>query len=416
MTMLLISIPTNLMRKIYLPALATLLFISFAANFSTNLHAQENLDSGQVFDTAQHKVRAVTLMSGLEHPWALAFLPDGRWLITERKGTMRLVDARKLKSQSNSGLLSVLKSHVIKGLPEVAEHGQGGLLDVVLHPKYAENGWIYWTYNAGSFGHYGTELARGKLAADSPHMRDVQVLFRMKPKSAKSVHFGSRIVFDRQGYLYVTLGDRGDSPDRGFAHDAQQLNTHAGKSIRLLDDGRIPPDNPYTKVPTALPEIFTWGHRNMQGAAMHPVTGEIWTHEHGPQGGDEINILSAGVNYGWPVITYGVNYVFGTKIGVGTAHPDMAQPLLHWTPSIAPSGIAFYTGDAFPKWQGNLFVGALAKELLVRVTLDGNKVVAQEQMFEGKFGRIRDVRVGSDGLIYLLTDENNGKLIRLEPV
>lgn len=375
----------------------------FLGLLSLHIHAQQIVSPAQIFNTEYHKVRAVTLLSGLNHPWALAFLPDGRWLITGRKGTMHLIEAGK--------------SQRINGLPSVTEHGQGGLLDVALHPKYTENGWIYWTYNAGTFGQYGTELARGKLSKTSPPtMQNVQVLFKMKPKYAADVHFGSRIAFDSQGYLYVTFGDRGDSPSQSTQQNAQQLNTHAGKSIRLLDDGRVPPDNPFVKTPNALPEIFTLGNRNMQGAARHPVTGKIWTHEHGPQGGDEINILESGVNYGWPVISYGVNYVIGTKIGVGTAHPNMAQPLLHWTPSIAPSGMAFYTGNAFPKWQGNLFVGALVKQMLVRITLDGDQMVAQERLFEGELGRIRDVRVGPDELIYLLTDSENGKLIRLEPV
>jgi glucose/arabinose dehydrogenase len=299
----------------------------------------------------------------------------------------------------------------------VAEYGQGGLLDVALHPDYAKNGWIYWSYNAGTSGNYGTELARGKLggARDAPLMTEVQVLFRMAPKSGAGHHFGSRIVFDAQGFLYLTLGDRGDSPDRGAAHRAQQLNDHAGKSIRLHDDGRIPADNPFVKTTGARPEIFSYGHRNLQGAALHPQTGKVWTHEHGPQGGDEINILAPGVNYGWPVITHGANYVFGTKIGEGSAKEGMQPPLLYWVPSIAPSGMAFYSGKKFTKWKGHLFVGALAKQLLMRVELDGEKVVAQERLFEGQLGRIRDVREGPDGNLYLLTDASDGALLQLSP-
>ncbi len=363
-------------------------------------------DAQQVFDTQQHRVRAVSLIKDLYHPWSIAFLPDGRWLITERRGTLRIVENGKLTEKP------------VAGLPAIVEHGQGGLLDIALHPKYAENGWIYWTYNAGTPGQYGTELARGKLGGsrDEPRMTDVQVLFRMNPKYPANYHFGSRIVFDRAGYLYVTFGDRGDGTDKGYQQNAQRLDTHAGKSIRLYDDGRVPADNPFVKTPGAKPEIFTLGNRNMQGAALHPETGKVWAHEHGPQGGDEINILTSGTNYGWPVITYGANYGSGSKIGEGTAKEGMAQPLLHWTPSIAPSGMMFYSGKKFDKWKGNLFVGALAGQMVVRITLDGEKISAQERLFENKLGRIRDVREGPDGLIYLLTDSPMGELIRLEPV
>ncbi len=363
-----------------------------------------NSPDERVFKTEQYTVRAVTMVGGLYHPWGMAFLPDGRMILTERRGTMRLFENGKLVESP------------IEGIPQAKEHGQGGLMDVALHPKYAENGWIYWTYNAGKPGEYGTELARGKLGGtrNAPSMTNVEVLFRMLPKSSAGQHFGSRIVFDRNGYLFVTLGDRGDSPAKGAAHRAQQLNDHGGKSIRLHDDGRVPADNPFVKTPGAKPEIFTLGNRNMQGAALHPETGQLWAHEHGPQGGDEINILSAGSNYGWPVITYGANYGSGTKIGEGTSRADIVAPLHFWVPSIAPSGMAFYTGNNFPKWKGNLFVGALAKQTLVRLTLDGTKVVSEERMFEGKLGRLRDVRQGPDGNLYLLTDAPEGELIRIE--
>lgn len=373
---------------------------------TTSAYAQSTPTSpdDRVFNTEHYTVRAVTLIKGLYHPWGLAFLPDGRMIVTERRGTMRIVDGGKLVDKP------------IEGIPKATEHGQGGLLDVVLHPKYAENGWIYWTYNAGTPGEYGTELARGKLGGtrESPLMRNVEVLFQMQPKSAAQQHFGSRIVFDRSGYLYITLGDRGDSPAKGGAHRAQQLNDHGGKSIRLHDDGRVPADNPFVKTPGARPEIFTLGNRNMQGAALHPETGRVWAHEHGPQGGDEINILAAGSNYGWPVITYGANYGSGTKIGEGTAKEGMIAPLHYWVPSIAPSGMAFYTANKFPKWKGNLFVGALANQTLVRLTLNGDKVVSEERMFDKKLGRIRDVRQGLDGHLYLLTDAPDGELIRVE--
>lgn len=361
--------------------------------------------SAQVFQAQDHKVRAVKVVEGLDHPWGMAFLPDGRMLVTERRGSLRIIEK------------GVLLPVPVADLPESTEHGQGGLLDVALHPKFAENGWVYWTFNGKEGGLHGTEVARGKLGGtkQAPRMTDVQVLFKLQPKTSAAHHFGSRIVFDRDGYLYVTFGDRGDSPSKGASQRAQKLDDHAGKSIRLHDDGRVPKDNPFVNTPGAKPEIFTWGNRNMQGAALHPVTGQVWAHEHGPQGGDEINILKSGVNYGWPVITYGANYGIGTKIGEGTAKEGMAQPLLHWTPSIAPSGMAFYSGKVFAKWKGNLFVGALVKQKLVRVVLNGDKVVSQEDLFVGDLGRIRDVREGPDGLLYLLTDASNGVLYRLEP-
>lgn len=358
----------------------------------------------QTLPTQQHTVRASVVVSGLDHPWAVTWLPDGRMLITERRGTLRVVQDGKLRPTP------------VAGLPAVTEHGQGGLLDVTLHPDYAKNGWIYWSYNASdASGQHGTEVARGKLNTDGTRMDEVQVIFRLLPKSGAGQHFGSRLVFDRAGYLYITLGDRGDSTGKGFDQRAQKLDDHAGKLIRLHDDGRVPADNPFVKTAGARPEIFNLGHRNLQGAALHPVSGKLWTHEHGPQGGDEVNIENAGGNYGWPVITYGVNYVIGTKIGEGKEKPGMVQPLHVWVPSIAPSGMAFYTGRRFAKWQGDLFVGALAGQTLVRLSLDGERVVGEERLFHKQFGRIRDVREGPDGLLYLLTDADHGELVRLEP-
>lgn len=346
--------------------------------------------------SAHHDFRVVTLTQGLEHPWGLAFLSDGRMLVTERPGRLRIVGAD-----------GRLDPRPVAGLPPVAAVGQGGLLDVALHPDYARNGWVYLSYAGPGPGGQGTEVLRGRL--DGHALRDVEVLFRMRPKTTAGLHFGSRLVFDRQGYLYITLGDRGDM------QRAQRLDDHAGSVIRLHDDGRVPADNPFVGRAGALPEKFTLGNRNMQGAVLHPTTGELWTHEHGPQGGDEVNIMRAGVNYGWPVITYGVNYGSGTKIGEGTHKPGMAQPLWTWVPSIAPSGMAFYTGDRFPKWRGNLFVGALRGELLARLEVDNERVIREERLLVGKVGRIRDVRSGPDGLIYLLTDSPDGRLLRVEP-
>lgn len=354
-------------------------------------------DRSSVITSEKHAFRVVTLLPGLENPWSVAFLPDGRMLVTERAGRLRWVgpDFR-------------LAPQPIEGLPEIVERGQGGLFDVVLHPQYAQNGWIYWAYNAPGPGGWGTALARGKLQGQ--RMTEVQVLFSMQPKTRSSQHFGGRIVFDKAGMLYLTLGDRGDK-DR-----AQKLDDHAGSVIRLHDDGRVPADNPFTQRAGALPEKWTLGNRNMQGAALHPQTGELWTHEHGPQGGDEVNVMRSGLNYGWPVITYGVNYGLGTRIGEGQSKPGMVQPLHVWVPSIAPSGMAFVSGSQFPQWQGDLLVGALRGQMLVRLVLDGEKVLREERLLQGRVGRIRDVRMGPDGFIYLLSDGPDGALMRLEPV
>jgi glucose/arabinose dehydrogenase len=354
-------------------------------------------DRPAVINSEKHSFRVVTLLTALENPWSVAFLPDGRMLVTERAGRLRLV-----------GQDFRLDPKPIAGLPDVVSQGQGGLFDVVLHPEYAQNGWIYWAYNAPGAGGWGTALARGKL--QGLRMTEVQVLFSMQPKTRSSQHFGGRIVFDKAGMLYLTLGDRGDK-DR-----AQKLDDHAGSVIRLHDDGRVPADNPFAKRAGALPEKWTLGNRNMQGATLHPKTGELWTHEHGPQGGDEVNVMRSGLNYGWPVITYGVNYGFGTRIGEGQTKPGMVQPLHLWVPSIAPSGMAFVSGSRFPQWTGDLLVGALRDQMLVRLVLDGEKVVREERLLKGLVGRIRDVRMGPDGLVYLLTDEAEGALLRLEPV
>jgi glucose/arabinose dehydrogenase len=363
-------------------------FLLFAVLFNAAAFAQ-------TYKSDEHSFRVVQVVKGLEQPWSLAFLPDGRMLVTEKAGRLRLIANGKLEPQP------------IAGLPHVTVHGQGGLHDVVLHPDFSKNALVYLAYAARGEDGVGTELARGRLAEG--RLEDVQVLFRQSPKGRTGNHFGGRIVFDRAGYVYLTLGDRGEMPR------AQRPDDHAGSVIRLHDDGRVPDDNPFVGRSGWKPEKFDLGHRNQQGAALHPLTGVLWTHEHGPQGGDEVNIIRPGANYGWPVITYGVNYGIGTKIGEGTAKPGMEQPIHYWVPSIAPSGMAFYTGDRFPRWKGNLFVGALRDQMLVRLQLDGEKVVKEERLLKNALGRIRDVRMGPDGLIYLLTDESNGVLARLEP-
>jgi glucose/arabinose dehydrogenase len=364
-----------------------LLWISFAS------HAARV--AGE-FDSERHNFRVVVVTEGLEHPWGLAFLPDGRMLVTERPGRLRVVKD------------GVLDPDPVGGLPVVSAYGQGGLLDVALHPDYSNNKLVYLSYAAAGDGGFSTEVARGRLAGH--RLEDVEVLFRAQPKVGGGRHFGSRFVFGDDGKLYFSLGERGTPAN------AQDLGTHHGAIIRLNDDGSVPPDNPFVNRPGAKPEIFTYGNRNPQGMTIDRATGRIWENEHGPQGGDEVNVIRAGTNYGWPVITYGRNYGIGTKIGEGTHKAGMAQPVLQWTPSIAPSGMAFYDGDRFPGWKGNLFVGALKFQLLVRLEVDGEKVVHEERLLEGVLGRIRDVRAGPDGLLYLLTDESDGVIARIEPV
>ncbi|MBW9258390.1 MAG: PQQ-dependent sugar dehydrogenase [Candidatus Thiodiazotropha sp. (ex. Lucinisca nassula)] len=332
----------------------------------------------------------------LSSPWAMAFLPDGAMLITEKNGKLRYLDA--------TGKLDPIP---IQGLPEIRSHGQGGLLDVTLHPEFASNRYIYISYAERTGNRYGTTVMRAKLKNHS--LEEPEVIFRLSNKTKSRHHFGSRLVFDNQGFLFITLGDRGDGPR------AQDLADHAGSLIRLHDDGRIPKDNPFIDNAQVKPEIYSYGHRNIQGAALHPVSGSLWTHEHGPQGGDEINIPTAGRNYGWPIITYGVNYVIGTKIGEGTHKAGMEQPVHTWIPSIAPSGMAFYTGEQFPHWKGNLFVGSLKFQQLVRLEIDNDKISHEERLLTDELGRIRDVRQGPDGMLYLLTDERNGKLVRVIP-
>ncbi len=348
-------------------------------------------------------LQPVPLVRGLSHPWGLAFLPDfersGRMLVTERPGRLRIVTTRGEVGAP------------VAGVPEVDARGQGGLLDVALDPKFADNGLVYLSYAEAGEGGNGTAVARGRLESQglAGRLVDVQVIFRQQPKVQSTAHFGSRLVFARDGRLFVTLGDRYSRRD-----DAQRLDNHLGKIVRIEADGRIPADNPFVAAKGAQPEIWSFGHRNVQGAALHPLTGALWVDEHGPQGGDEVNLVLAGRNHGWPVVTYGAEYITGRKIGEGVAKPGMEPPLTHWVPSIAPSGMAFVTSERYPGWQGSLFVGALKDEMLVRLQLDGTKVVAQERLLQGKLGRMRDVRQGPDGWLYVLTDEDDGKVVRLE--
>jgi aldose sugar dehydrogenase len=336
----------------------------------------------------------VTVVTGLEHPWGMAFLPDERVLVTERPGRVRIVRDGQLVSEP------------IEGVPPVYASGQGGLLDVALDPEFASNRLIYLSYAAEGDGGNGTRVARAVLG--DRRLENLEVIFTAEPLVRSSKHFGSRLAFDREGLLFITVGERGQ-PDR-----AQNLGDHNGTVIRVHPDGSVPEDNPFVGTAGARPEIFSYGHRNAQGFAIHPVTGIPWLHEHGARGGDEVNVVRPGVNYGWPVITYGIDYS-GAPIGEGTHKQGMAQPIHYWVPSIAPSGMAFYDGEAIPEWRGDLFVGALRSELLVRLELDGERVVAEERLLDGAIGRIRDVEDGPDGYLYLLTDEPDGYLLTDEP-
>src|SRR5512134_87567 len=350
--------------------------------------------ASQVFPARQGPVRVVTVAHGIEHPWGLAFLPDGRMLVTERPGRLRIVD--------RDGRLSA----PIAGVPEVRARGQGGLLDVALAPDFARSRIIYLSYaEPGGFG-AGTAVARARLG--DGRLEDVQVVFRQTPKRMAGQHFGSRLVLTPGGHLFITTGDRGGRDD------AQDLSLPIGKVIRIRPDGTVPPDNPFAGRRGARPEIWSYGHRNIQGAALDPRTGQLWTAEHGAMGGDEVNVPKAGRNYGWPVITYGRDYS-GARIGEGTAKPGLEQPVHYWDPSIAPSGLAFYTGDRFPAWRGSLFVGSLKFGLLVRLELDGERVTGEERLLQGLRARVRDVRQGPDGFLYLLTDEPDGRILRIEP-
>ena len=342
----------------------------------------------------QATFRVVRVASGLTNPWSIAFLPDGDALVSERPGAL-------LRLNVDTGTVRNLD-----GVPRVAAVGQGGLLDVELHPAFADNRVVYLSYADGRSGRYATSIARGRLTESG--LEEVDVLFTMNQPSGGGRHFGSRLAFGADGMLYATFGDRGER------HRAQDPADHAGTVIRLRDDGSVPDDNPFAD--GGAPEVYSFGHRNAQGLAVHPATGRLWLHEHGPQGGDEINVVDAGANYGWPVITYGREYRSGARIGVGTAAPGMAQPVLHWTPSIAPSGMTFYDGDRFPGWRGDLFAGALAGQHLRRVQLDGERAVAEEVLLHRRVGRVRDVKQGPEGMLWLLEDARNGSIYRLEPV
>lgn len=359
--------------------LAVLAAVSAACGKTSDADAPISVGDGRAF-------RVETVATGFEHPWSLAFLPDGDFLVTERPGRLLRIDPETGAKQS------------IGGVPEVAAVGQGGLLDIVLHPDFADNRWVYLSYAAAGPGGYATRVGRGRL--EENRLTGFEVLFTAEPFVGGGRHFGSRLLFDDEGYLFITTGERGNK------ESAQDLGKLHGKLIRLHDDGSIPEDNPFVGEPSARDEIYSYGHRNPQGIALHPKTRRVWLHEHGPRGGDEINVPAPGANYGWPETTYGRAYS-GFRFAPKPPVEGYVSPIHHWTPSIAPSGMAFYRGD--------LFVGALVLTHLARLELDGEKVVAEEQLLQDAGLRIRDVRAGPDGYLYLLVDADDAPLLRLVP-
>jgi glucose/arabinose dehydrogenase len=349
------------------------------------------------FASSAGQLEVQTIATGLVHPWSLAFLPDRRMLVTERPGRMRLVTAE--------GQLSP----PLKGVPEVWASGQGGLLDVILDRSFAQNGTIYFCFSERSDGGGRTAVARAKLDDGNGRLDEVKIIFRQDGPLSSGNHYGCRIVQAGDGNLLVTLGEHFTYRD-----EAQNLGNHLGKLIRIAPDGSAPKDNPFVGRADAKPEIWSYGHRNAQGLAVNPATGDLWEIEHGPRGGDEVNIIGKGKNYGWPVIGYGIDYS-GAKIHESTARPGMEQPVKYWVPSIAPSGMAFYTAKLFPKWSGSLFTGALAGRMLVRLSLNGNTVTGEERLLQNLNERIRDVRQGPDGALWLLTDNSAGRVLRVSP-
>ncbi len=345
------------------------------------------------FTSDKHSFYLVQLYKGLRHPWSLACLSDGKFLMTERGGRLLLLE--------NNTLIEVM------GLPEIAVAGQGGLLDLALDPDFQENKLIYFSYSSPGNGGKGTAVAKARF--EDNKLKDVQVIWKMNLRTSSNIHFGSRLRFMKDGTLLITTGERGEM------NRAQNPSDDAGKVHRIKADGTIPVDNPFTKVKGARPSIYSYGHRNPQGLAVHPETGIVWATEHGPKGGDELNLIQPGGNYGWPVVTHGKQYGSGAAIGEGTSKNGMIDPVIYWTPSPAPSGLEFYEGGLFPEWKGDLFSGNLAGKRLIRIRLDKGRVAKQEVLFSGVIGRIRDVRTDAKGYLYLLTDEDQGALYRIEP-
>lgn len=376
------------MHRRHFLAAATASGLAAPAALSTGVQAQD------VTRSAKATYRLATLSRDLEQPWAIAFLPDGRLLITERPGRLRLFSNGRLERTP------------LAGVPKVYASNQGGLLDVCLHPEFVRNRVLYLSYSAEGAGGAATVVARAEFADGG--LRNVTPIFEALPRTSGGLHFGSRIAFDRDGLMYVTTGERYQM------RRAQDLGDLGGKVIRLRDDGSVPSDNPFVGRAGARPEIFTYGHRNPQGLAMNPDTGRMWLVEHGPRGGDELNLLIAGANYGWPLATHGIDYS-GAKISDHKSLPGLQDPVRVWVPSISPSGLCFYTGQRFPGWRGSVFTGALSNEALFRIELDGERYRGEERLLVERLPYIRDVRQGPDGLLYLVTHVNDGGLYRIEP-
>jgi glucose/arabinose dehydrogenase len=362
--------------------------------------------SGQTSSrSALHDYRVVTVVDGLIQPWSIAFLPGGDTLITERPGRLRILRQGKLLPQP------------VEGIPKVFHSGQGGLLEVMPHPDFASNRLLYISYSKPGATDADSRTALIRARFENDKLTQVQEIFDAVSKGRG--HYSGKIAFDKNGYLFLSLGDRQVPPEGNLeAHPAQDLSNHHGKIVRLHDDGRVPADNPFVSRTGAKPEIWSYGHRNVQGLAIHPETGDLWADEHGPQGGDELNLIQAGKNYGWPVIGYGVNYQTGLAIHSGTHRQGMEQPIRVWVPSIGISGLMVYTGDKFPQWRGNLFIGGMAGQQLSRLTLNGPRIINEETLVQQR-GRIRDIRQGPDGYIYLVTDDRDGKptpVLRVEPI
>lgn len=402
-----------MMNSFLPPALAGLLVLGLTVSVQAQSRAPlsaENADRVvpvEIQKSARHNFRIVTVAKGLDHPWSMAWLPGGEMLVTERTGRLRIIRDGRLEPEPVAGLPRVYR-----------EKGQGGFMDVLPHPNFAANRLLYLSYGKpnenGSQG--ATTVVRGRLEGNQ--VVGVEEIFEAKAWGTNNNHFAGRMAFDRDGYLFIAVGDRMVSPDLMANHPAQDLTNHMGKIIRLRDDGSVPPDNPFVGRKDALPEIWSYGHRNEQGLAVHPVTGEVWATEHGPRGGDELNLIVRGGNYGWPVVSYGIHYN-GSVFTKEMYRKGIEAPVFVWIPSIGTSGLMIYSGDKFPWWQGSVFVGGMVGERLMRVTLAGQRAVSEETLLGGVLGRIRDVRQGPDGFIYLAIEDDKRLLtevVRLEPV
>ena len=371
--------------------------LAFAMATSASF-AQIDTSELEVIESEQANFQISSLVENLENPWSMAFLPDGDMLISERPGRLRYLDDGELRETP------------ISGLPDnMFTENRGGLFGLALHPDFADNRWLYFAFTEGEMSANHVALARARLSTDGTNLDDLEVLFRVNFEKDRGYHHGGRIIFRDDGTLMLTIGEGSI-----FKEESQNPRNHMGTIIRLNDDGTVPFDNPFVSTRNVMPEIYSYGHRNPQGMDINPATGSVWAHEHGPRGGDEINIIEAGLNYGWPAVTYGIDYD-GTLISEHRTGEGFTQPIWYWVPSIAPSGMSFYQGNAFPEWQGDLFIGALAGSMLVRHEILGDRVISEERLLEDLGIRIREVQTGPDGMIYLLTDDFEGQMLRIEP-